>query len=93
MITGLIGLLLVATAVVGVWWTVTRTDYIPKLVAYLIKSALPIFLKLFVNRPKTPEEWAEWRRLSLIKPSEMSPTERARFRELKKLNSEFRKNK
>lgn len=51
---------------------------------------LPDILKLFKNRPKTEEEWKEWRYLSSLKPSEMTPKERSRYRELKKLNDEFK---
>ena len=42
-----------ATAVGGVWWTVTKTDYIPKLVVYLIKMAIPL-----LGKRKSPEEEA-----------------------------------
>lgn len=52
---------------------------------------LPSLLKLFENRPKTDEEWKEWRRLSSMKEADMSPKERTRFKELKKLNWEFKK--
>lgn len=51
---------------------------------------LPSLLKALQNRPKTDEEWKEWRYLSSLKPSEMSPKEKARYRELKKLNQEFK---
>jgi hypothetical protein len=44
------------------------------------------------NRPKSPEEWEEWRELSSMKPKEMSAKQRARYEELKKLNAEYRKN-
>jgi len=54
--TYLIGLLLVATAVGGVWWTVTRTDYIPKLVVYLIKMAVPIIMKALTPKDLTEEQ-------------------------------------
>lgn len=60
MLIFLIGLLLVATAVVGVWWTVTRTDYIPKLVVYLIKLALPVIIEYMTDR-KDPKLEALWR--------------------------------
>jgi len=54
--TYLIGLLLVATAVGGVWWTVTRTDYIPKLVVYLIKMAVPLIMKALTPKDLTEEQ-------------------------------------
>lgn len=60
MLIFLIGLLLVATAVAGVWWTVTRTDYIPKLVVYLIKLALPVIIEYMTDR-KDPKLEALWR--------------------------------
>ena len=60
MLIFLIGLLLVATAVGGVWWTVTRTDYIPKLVVYLIKLALPVIIEYMTDR-KDPKLEALWR--------------------------------
>jgi len=53
----------------------------PMLVAYILN-----------NRPKSPKEWEEWRRLSTMKPSELSAKERTRLAELKKLNAEYRKN-
>lgn len=56
----------------------------------LFKELWPSFLKLFDNRPKTPEEWAEWRRLSSMNDSDMSPTDKERFKELKRLNKEYR---
>ena len=60
MLIFLIGLLLVATAVGGVWWTVTRTDYIPKLVVYLIKLALPVIIEYMTDRKDSKLE-ALWR--------------------------------
>ncbi len=60
MIIFLIGLLLVATAVGGVWWAVTRTDYIPRLIVYLVKLALPVVMEYILNR-KDPELEALWR--------------------------------
>jgi len=60
LIVFLIGLLLVATAVGGVWWTVTKTNYIPKLVVYLIKLALPIIIEYMTDR-KDPKLEALWR--------------------------------
>lgn len=59
----------------------------------LFHKLLPFLLKFFDNRPKSPEEWAEWRKLSQMKPSEMSAKERERFKELKRLNAEYRDNK
>jgi hypothetical protein len=44
------------TGIVGVWVTVTRTDYIPKLAVWLMKQALPIILKR-----KSPEQEELWR--------------------------------
>lgn len=57
----LIGLLLVVTAVGGVWWTVTRTDYIPRLVVYLVKLALPVIIEYLQKRkdPKLEELWRQ----------------------------------
>ena len=56
----------------------------------LFNSLLPGFLKLFNNRPKTPQEWAEWRRLSSMSPHSMSAKDKARYLEMKRLNDEYR---
>lgn len=56
----------------------------------IFTQMLPSLLKALQNRPKTEEEWKEWRYLSSLKPSEMTPKERSRYRELKKLNDEFK---
>mgnify|MGYP001574359356 CR=1 FL=1 len=60
----LIGLLLVATAVAGVWYAVTRTDYIPKLVVYLVKLALPVIIDYIMKR-KDPVLESLWRQAVL----------------------------
>ena len=60
------------------------------LVKNIVNFFLPDILKMFKNRPKTEEEWKEWRYLSSLKPREMTPKERSRYRELKKLNDEFK---
>lgn len=52
----LAGLGLFATGVAGVWYTVTRTDYLPRLAIWLVKQALPIILKR-----KDPVQEALWR--------------------------------
>lgn len=53
------GLVLLGVGVAGVWWTVTKTDYLPKLVVYLIKQAIPIIMKR-----KSPELEAKWRQVT-----------------------------
>lgn len=50
------GLLLFAVAAVGIWYTVTRTDYLPRLAIWLVKQMLPIILKR-----KSPEQEKLWR--------------------------------
>ncbi len=56
----LFGLLLFVIAGVGVWYTVTRTDYLPKLAVYLVKLAIPIIFKS--EDPKVLEKWREVQR-------------------------------
>jgi hypothetical protein len=48
------GLFLLAVGGVGVWFTVTKTDYIPKLIVYIVKLALPIIMQALMKR-KDPE--------------------------------------
>ncbi len=60
-------------------------------VAWEILSKLwPYLLWFMKNRPKSEEEWADWRRLKQMKPSDMSPADKARLRELDKLNWEWK---
>lgn len=60
------------------------------LVKQVFSELLPAILKLFENRPKTAEEWAEWRELSSKPFGSLSPKEKERFKELKRLNREFK---
>jgi hypothetical protein len=52
----LAGLGLFAVAAVGIWFTVTRTDYLPRLAMMLVRQALPVILKR-----KSPEQERLWR--------------------------------
>jgi uncharacterized membrane protein len=52
----LAGLSFFATGIVGVWYAVTRTDYLPRLAVWMIKQALPIIMKR-----KSPEQEKLWR--------------------------------
>jgi hypothetical protein len=57
----LVGLILLVTAIVGVWYTVTKTDYIPKLIIYIVKLALPEIIRVLTSRmdPKLEKLWRE----------------------------------
>jgi hypothetical protein len=50
------GLGLFAVAAGGIWYSVTRTDYLPRLAVWMIKQALPIIMKR-----KDPEQEKLWR--------------------------------
>ena len=52
----LIGLLLLAIAGGGIWYSVTRTDFLPRLIAYFAQAAWPTIRKLFHPRNMTAEE-------------------------------------
>lgn len=52
----LAGLVLLATGIVGVWYTVTKTEYLPKLALWLVQQMLPVIMKR-----KPPELEAKWR--------------------------------
>ncbi len=52
----LAGLSFFATGIAGVWYAVTRTDYLPRLAIWLMKQALPIIMKR-----KSPEQEKLWR--------------------------------
>ena len=54
------GLLLFAVAAVGIWYSVTRTDYLPRLAVWMMRQALPIILKR-----GSPEQEAAWRQAML----------------------------
>ena len=88
-------LILLAVLGIGgaaVWF---KPSYLLNLVSLIFPKALES-LKVFITsmfvggRPKTPEEWVDWRKLSSMKPSDMSAKERARYTELKKLNYEYK---
>lgn len=84
LVVGLIGLGF------GAWYVAQNPQFWIDLVKKVVMIFLPDILKMFSNRPKTEAEWKEWRYLSSLKPSEMTPREKARYRELKKLNDEFK---
>ncbi len=52
------GLFLVGAG--GIFWAVTRTDYLPRLAIWLVKQSLPIILKR-----KDPLQEALWREAML----------------------------
>jgi hypothetical protein len=54
-------LFLLIVGTVGVWYTVTKTDYLPKLLVYIIKLALPEIIKVLTNRmdPELERLWRE----------------------------------
>lgn len=56
----LAGLFLLGVAAVGIWYSVTRTDYLPRLAIWLVKQSLPIILKR-----KDPVQEALWRKAML----------------------------
>lgn len=56
----LICLILLGTAVGGIWYAVTRTEYLPKLTIYLVKLALPVIIDYMTDR-KDPKLEALWR--------------------------------
>lgn len=84
---------IVGVLLLGLWVASQNPKFWLGLLDGLYEKFLPDFLKIIKNRPKTPEEWADWRRLSAMKKSDMSPKDIARYEELKKLNEEYRKNK
>lgn len=49
------GLLLFGVAAVGIWYSVTRTDYLPRLAVWLVKQSLPVILKRM--EPEQEEAW------------------------------------
>ncbi len=60
MILWLAGFGLFAIAAVGIWYSVTRTDYLPRLAIWLVRQALPVILKR-----KDPLQEALWREAML----------------------------
>jgi hypothetical protein len=76
---------------IGAFFVARNPKFWVGLAKTVFNELLPSFLKLFENRPKSDEEWKEWRELSAMKPSEMSAKQKERFKELKKLNAEFKK--
>lgn len=82
---GAIGVLLF-----GLWTASQNPSFWIGFIKNIVNWLLPDILKLFKNRPKTDAEWKEWRYLSSLKRSEMTPRERSRYKELKKLNDEFK---
>jgi hypothetical protein len=64
------GLVLFAVAAGGIWYSVTRTDYLPRLAVWMIKQAIPIIMKR--NSPEIEEkmhqafrqamDWDNWRK-------------------------------
>ena len=52
----LAGIGLFGVASLGIWYSVTRTDYLPRLAVWMMKQALPIIMKR-----KSPEQEKLWR--------------------------------
>jgi hypothetical protein len=63
-----------------------------KFLVSVAEKYLPFIKLYFSNRPKTDKEWADWRRLMNTRRSDWTAKDVARFKELQKLNREYKDN-
>lgn len=67
-------------------YRLTTAKFFWNLVKEVVRDIIKASIPLFKNKPKTPEQWRDFRNIMAIKPSERTPAERARLREIIEYN-------